>query len=195
MATTVTGLLLSITIGACASSGTVAHVPVPKPFPMPDSRKAEPGQPAPAADETAEPVAAAASAPASVTEKAAGIFDSYALVGTALDLRGTPYLDGGASPRGFDCSGFTQYVFAQYGVGLPRAVRDQFKVGRTIKPSNLTAGDLVFFTTTDPGASHVAIAVGSDEFIHAPSSTGVVRVERLSASYWSRRFIGARRVR
>jgi cell wall-associated NlpC family hydrolase len=121
--------------------------------------------------------------------------DSYALVGTALGLRGAPYVNGGASPRGFDCSGFTQYVFAQYGVGLPRAVQDQFKIGRTVKPTDLSAGDLLFFTTTDRGASHVGIAVGGDEFVHAPTSTGVVRVERLSATYWSRRFIGARRVR
>lgn len=122
------------------------------------------------------------------------MFDSYALVGTALELRGTPYLNGGASLRGFDCSGFTQYVFAQYGVALPRAVRDQFRLGTPIKPRELAAGDLVFFTTIEPGASHVAIAVGGDEFVHAPSSAGVVRVERLGAAYWSGRFLGVRRV-
>jgi cell wall-associated NlpC family hydrolase len=117
-----------------------------------------------------------------------------AVVGTALGLRGTPYRNGGADPGGFDCSGFTQYVFAQHGVSLPREVRDQFQAGTPVGRRRLTPGDLVFFTTTEPGASHVGIAIGRDEFVHAPSSAGVVRVERVTASYWSRRFVGARRV-
>ena len=127
------------------------------------------------------------------TEGAAPI-DTYALVGTALALRGIPYRNGGIDPGGFDCSGFTQYVFAQYGVNLPRDVREQFQQGRPVEPADLAPGDLVFFSTTDPGASHVAIVIGSNQFVHAPSSTGVVRVERLSSSYWSQRFIGARRL-
>ena len=119
--------------------------------------------------------------------------DSYALIGTALDLRGVRYRNGGSDPSGFDCSGFTPYVFAHHGVALPRAVREQFAVGKPVW-DNLEPGDLLFFTTAEPGASHVAIAVGNDEFVHAPSSNGVVRVEHLSATYWSQRFIGARRV-
>jgi cell wall-associated NlpC family hydrolase len=124
-----------------------------------------------------------------------GVPDFYAVVGTALDLRGAPYRDGGNDPRGFDCSGFTQFVFAQHGLKLPRATRDQFRAGEVVAPEHLAAGDLLFFTTTSPGASHVGIAVGTDQFVHAPSSTGVVRVERLSAGYWTQRFVGARRVR
>ncbi len=120
--------------------------------------------------------------------------DGYALVGTALALRGTPYRNGGSDPGGFDCSGFTQYVFAQYGVTLPRDVRSQFGVGASVKAEDLEAGDIVFFTTTEPGPSHVAIAIGGDQFVHAPSSSGVVRVEHLGSSYWSPRFIGARRI-
>ena len=121
--------------------------------------------------------------------------DGYALVGTALSLRGTPYRNGGADPQGFDCSGFTQYVFAQYGVPLPREVRDQFDRGKSVKAGDeLAAGDLLFFTTVAPGPTHVGIAIGGDQFVHAPSSTGVVRVERLSASYWSARYLGARRI-
>jgi cell wall-associated NlpC family hydrolase len=111
-----------------------------------------------------------------------------------LSLRGEPYRDGGDGPGGFDCSGFTRYVFAQHGVALPRGVREQFRIGRNVRPKDLEPGDLIFFTTTDPGPSHVGIAVGGDEFVHAPSSAGVVRVERLSSSYWSARFIGARRL-
>ena len=121
-------------------------------------------------------------------------FDGYALAGTALSLRGTPYRNGGADPHGFDCSGFTQFVFAQHGLSLPREVRDQYRVGKSIKPQDLAAGDVLFFTTTDPGPSHVAIAIGGDQFVHAPSSTGVVRVEHLSSSYWSPRYVGARRL-
>ena len=120
--------------------------------------------------------------------------DGYALVGTALSLRGAPYRNGGGDPAGFDCSGFTQYVYAQYGVALPRKVREQYRVGQKVKPRDLAPGDLIFFSTTERGASHVAIAVGGDEFVHAPSSSGVVRVEHISANYWSERFIGARRL-
>jgi cell wall-associated NlpC family hydrolase len=112
----------------------------------------------------------------------------------ALQLRGTPYRNGGADPAGFDCSGFVQYVFAQHGVIVPRKVMEQYRAGTEVPPSQLQAGDLVFFTTVAPGASHVGIALGGDEFVHAPSSTGEVRVERMSAAYWSTRFVGARRV-
>jgi cell wall-associated NlpC family hydrolase len=120
--------------------------------------------------------------------------DGYALAGTALSLRGTPYRNGGSDPSGFDCSGFTQYVFAQFGVSLPREVREQYRVGKSVKPDDLVAGDIIFFATTDPGPSHVGIAIGGDEFVHAPSTTGVVRVEHLGSSYWSPRILGARRV-
>ena len=120
--------------------------------------------------------------------------DTYAVVGTALALRGAPYRNGGADPHGFDCSGFTQYVFARNGVGIPRDVHDQFQAGIPVKPADLRAGDLLFFSTTTRGESYVGIAIGGDQFVHAPSSTGVVRVERMSAAYWARRWIGARRL-
>jgi peptidoglycan DL-endopeptidase CwlO len=121
--------------------------------------------------------------------------DGYALAGTALALRGSPYRDGGTDPGGFDCSGFTQYVFAQYGVALPREVRDQFRIGASVKPEELAAGDMIFFATTGPGPTHVAIAIGGDQFVHAPSTTGVVRVERIGSSYWAPRYLGARRIK
>jgi peptidoglycan DL-endopeptidase CwlO len=164
---------------ACASTGAV-----PKPFPTPgptNTRRGDRAIPPDGGDGTTQSLSS--NAP-----------DYYALVGTALSLRGAPYRDGGSGPGGFDCSGFTQYVFAQNGVALPRGVREQFTIGRNIKPKDLEPGDLIFFTTTDRGASHVGIAVGGDEFVHAPSSAGVVRVERLSSSYWSARFVGVRRV-
>jgi cell wall-associated NlpC family hydrolase len=170
------------TLGACAlaafAAGCASSGAVPKPFPMPSS---------------AGRVDSAPEAPAPASTTAQTALDSYALVGTALDLRGVRYRNGGSDPSGFDCSGFTQYVYAKHGVALPRAVREQFGVGKPVW-DGVEAGDLLFFSTAEPGASHVAIAVGGDEFVHAPSSTGVVRVEHLSASYWSQRFIGARRV-
>ena len=124
----------------------------------------------------------------------AGAVDGDALVGTALGLRGAPYRNGGTDPNGFDCSGFIQYVFSQYGLSLPREVREQYRVGKSVKAEDLAPGDILFFTTTAPGPSHVAIAIGGDQFVHAPSSTGVVRVEHLGSSYWSPRYLGARRV-
>jgi len=160
--------------GACASSGATPH-----PFPMAPSGRASSAP----ADVGAVP-GRASLAPT----------DTYAITGTALSLRGAPYRNGGADPSGFDCSGFTQYVFAQHGVTIPRAVVEQFKAGTSVGAGDLEPGDLIFFTTTAPGASHVAIALGGNEFIHAPSSAGVVRVERLSSSYWSQRLIGVRRM-
>jgi cell wall-associated NlpC family hydrolase len=151
---------------ACASAGT------PRPFPVPDARAK-----APATFPTAAPPAA------------------DAVIATALALRGVPYRNGGADPSGFDCSGFTQYVYGRHGVALPRAVRDQFRSGDKVDGDELEAGDLLFFVTEARQASHVGIAIGGDQFVHAPSSTGAVRVERFTSGYWSRRFVGARRVR
>jgi cell wall-associated NlpC family hydrolase len=111
-----------------------------------------------------------------------------------LSLRGAPYRNGGSSPEGFDCSGFTQYVFAHHGIAIPRDTEAQFEAGDAITDEAIEAGDLLFFSTTDSGPSHVAIAISLDEFVHAPSSRGVVRVERRSLPYWSERFLGARRV-
>ena len=169
---------------------------MPRPFPTPGGTAAR-RAPAPADGPSApvgpaSPVAPSASAPAPPASREG--LDGYALTGTALALRGTPYRNGGGDPSGFDCSGFTQYVFAQHGFTLPRDVRAQYRVGKSVKPEELAAGDIVFFTTTESGPSHVAIAIGGDEFVHAPSSAGVVRVEHLSSSYWSPRFLGARRV-
>ncbi len=123
-----------------------------------------------------------------------GNADGYALSGTALALRGAPYRDGGIDPSGFDCSGFVRYVYEQHGVEVPRQVRDQFRVGKNVDREDLEPGDLVFFSTIAPGASHVGIVIGGDQFVHAPSERGVVRVESLGAQYWASRYIGAKRV-
>jgi len=166
---------------------------------MPGGSASAPAVP-PAVADSSDPsaptsVPAPSAAPASRSGTGArSSFDGYALAGTALALRGIPYRNGGTDPSGFDCSGFTQYVFSQYGVALPREVREQYRVGKSIEPQELAPGDIVFFSTTEPGPSHVAIAIGGDEFVHAPSSTGVVRVEHLNSTYWAPKFLGAKRV-
>jgi len=121
--------------------------------------------------------------------------DAYAISGTALALRGAPYRNGGADPSGFDCSGFVWYVFAQHGLAVPRTVSDLYRVGAHVDAAALRAGDLVFFDTLNAhAATHVGISIGGDEFVHAPSSAGQVRVERLGSTYWAPRFLEARRV-
>jgi cell wall-associated NlpC family hydrolase len=117
-------------------------------------------------------------------------------VSTALALRGIAYRNGGSEPsRGFDCSGLVQWVFAQHGTALPRETREQYATGGNVGENEIQPGDLVFFETVGAGPSHVGIALGGGEFVHAPSSRGVVRVESYSTSeYWSERWLGARRV-
>ena len=80
------------------------------------------------------------------------------------------------------------------GVAVPREVRDQFRVGKNVDRDQLAPGDLVFFSTVAPGASHVGIVIGGDQFVHAPSERGVVRVESLNSQYWSSRYVGAKRI-
>ena len=117
-----------------------------------------------------------------------------ALAGTALSLRGIPYRSGGADPSGFDCSGLVAYVFAKHGRLVPRTVAEQYRLGKGVSHRALRPGDLVFFSTIAPGPSHVGIAISRNEFVHAPSGSGVVRVEQLRARYWAARLIGVRRM-
>ncbi len=119
----------------------------------------------------------------------------HRIVAAALDLRGVPYRNGGTDPAGFDCSGLVAFVFRQHGLAVPRQTGDQYAVGARVARTDIRPGDLVFFSTVAHGPTHVGIAVDDDEFVHAPSSGGVVRVERLTLPYWQRRFVGARRLR
>jgi peptidoglycan DL-endopeptidase CwlO len=162
-----------ISIGAiaavCLAAGCAAkRGAVPRPFP---------GAPVVAS----EPADAASPSPLA------------SVVATAMMLQGAPYKNGGTDPSGFDCSGFVQYVFAKHGRALPREVRDQFRIGTAVDRRDVRPGDLVFFQTVSPGASHVGIVVGPDQFVHAPSSRGVVRVERYTTGYWAMRWVGAKR--
>ena len=185
-------VFVAATFAACASSGVVY---TPQPFPIPGGNGGTVAIPAPAPNAPAAPVAPAAPGAPAAPVAPAGSTDGYALSGTAMSLRGAPYRDGGVDPAtGFDCSGFVKYVYGQYGVSLPRQVHDQFNVGKKIDRDKLQPGDLVFFSTVAPGASHVGIVIGGDQFVHAPSERGVVRVESLTQQYWASRFIGAKRV-
>jgi len=121
-------------------------------------------------------------------------YDGRAVAEYALAFRGIPYRFGGSDPSGFDCSGLVQYVFAQYGIFVPRVVEQQWEVGRKIKPRQIQPGDLLFFNIHGHDATHVAIAIGQNRFVHAPNSTGVVRIEDLTSDYWSSHYKGARRV-
>jgi peptidoglycan endopeptidase LytE len=123
---------------------------------------------------------------------------SAAVLSTALSLLGTKYRFGGETPEGgFDCSGFVSYVLHQHSVDIPRTVAEQFVVGQAVAQDQIQPGDLVFFTTTGPGATHVGIVVNTGtrwDFVHAPADGSVVRVERFDSGYWQQRWIGARRV-
>jgi cell wall-associated NlpC family hydrolase len=87
-----------------------------------------------------------------------------------------------------------QYVFAQHGIALPRGVREQLQSGREVRLAGIERGDLIFFATGAKEPSHVGVAIGGDEFVHAPSARGVVRVEKFSAPYWARRIVAVRRL-
>lgn len=113
---------------------------------------------------------------------------------TATSLTGIKYRYGGTTKAGFDCSGYVGYVFNQHGVKLARTSSGMYASGKSVKKSNLQAGDLVFFNTTGRGVSHVGIYVGNGKFAHASSSRGV-RVDKLNDPYyWGKRYIGAKRV-
>lgn len=116
------------------------------------------------------------------------------IVATAKKYIGVPYLWGGTTPKGFDCSGFVQYVFNRHGISLPRTTTEQYKVGSYVSKSKLKTGDLVFLQNTyRQGISHVGIYVGDGKMIHASSSKGVV-ISDLSTSYYTSHYYGARRV-
>ncbi|WP_192800120.1 C40 family peptidase [Priestia endophytica] len=120
------------------------------------------------------------------------------LISEALKYMGAPYLESGKTPSGFDCSGFTKYVYEKaLGIYLPGAPEQQWELGTPVKKEDIEVGDLVFFQNTHrPGISHVGIYAGNNQMIHA-SRTGSaeVRINYLSYNFYTEKFAGIRRVR
>lgn len=112
-----------------------------------------------------------------------------ALVGEAKKYIGVPYVWGGSTPSGFDCSGYLQYVFNKVGVSIPRTVATIW--GATKSVSSPRVGDIVFFETYQPGPSHAGIYLGNNKFIHAGSSRGV-EISDMNNTYWKPRYLGAK---
>ena len=112
------------------------------------------------------------------------------VVGIAMQFLGVPYVWGGASPSGFDCSGLIMYSFAQMGVSLPHHAASQYGMGVPVSRDQLQAGDLVFFN----GLGHAGIYIGGGQFIHAPHSGDVVKISSLSDSWYAATWVGARRI-
>ena len=141
-------------------------------------------------------VAAARAAPGGGSSQYAGPVlgaggGSAAIVGIALKYLGVPYVWGGTTPAGFDCSGLAQYVYAQAGISIPRTSKEQFAAGTHVPADSLGAlqpGDLVFFGTNgDPSlVHHVGIFIGKDQYVQAPATGDVVKVSSLSARISSR---------
>ncbi|MBU9722629.1 MULTISPECIES: peptidoglycan-binding protein [Bacillaceae] len=124
--------------------------------------------------------------------KPTGSFNVMNLIADAATYIGTPYLWGGTTGGGFDCSGFIQYMFKKNNVHLPRTVAEQWNA--TTAVSKPKVGDIVYFETYKTGPSHNGIYIGNNQFIHSGSSSGVA-ISSLNNSYWSSRYLGARKIR
>ncbi len=117
------------------------------------------------------------------------------ILAEARKYLGTPYVYGGASPSGFDCSGFVYYVLKQCGYSPYRVAADQYQQGTYVDKANLKAGDIVFFANTyGSGISHVGIYAGNGQFIHSPNSRSTVSYSDLTSGYWANHYYGARRM-
>ena len=118
------------------------------------------------------------------------------IVETAKKYLGIPYVYGGSSPSGFDCSGLVQYVFRELGVSINRVAADQTAHGTPVSKENLLPGDVVFFHNTAKYSTinHVGIYVGDGNFIHAPQTGDVVKITTLDSGYYARTFVAARRI-
>lgn len=141
--------------------------------------------------QTAEkPAARLASAPTS--KELAQAERRARLTKEALGFRGAPYIWGGEGRRGFDCSGFTQYLYKKRGINLPHSAKLQFGKGRPVAKNDLIEGDLVFFNTTGP-LTHVGMYIGNRKFVHAANKRRGVTVDSLDSPYYAKRYAGARR--
>ncbi|PWA08396.1 endopeptidase SpoIID/LytB [Pueribacillus theae] len=118
-------------------------------------------------------------------------FNVMNLVADASAYIGVPYVWGGTTPKGFDCSGFIQYVFKKQNVNLPRTVSQMWNAGKDV--SKPQVGDIVFYETYNKGPSHAGIYIGNNKFIQAGTSTGVT-ITDMNNSYWKPRYLGVKRL-
>lgn len=129
------------------------------------------------------------------TSRGSSGFDAGKIIRYALTLKGAPYRSGGTTPEGFDCSGFTTYVFKNsVGIDLPHSSASQAAMGQALKKDEPVPGALVYFNTSGGGVSHVGIYIGDDKFIDSSNSKGVA-VNSLKDDYWGSRYMGARLVK
>ncbi|MFM1655265.1 C40 family peptidase [Brevibacillus sp. B_LB10_24] len=116
------------------------------------------------------------------------------LMGTIENLYGVPYKTAGTTTKGFDCSGFTQYVFQALDVEIPHSSASQYELGTAVSKDELQPGDLVFFNTNGHSISHVGIYIGDNMFAHSETGKGVTKTSLNDPYYWSKRYVGAKRV-
>lgn len=116
------------------------------------------------------------------------------IVAYAEQFLGTPYVWAGSSPSGFDCSGFVSYVFKNFGYSVNRTAASMYTNGVEVDKSELQVGDAVFFASSSESIGHVGIYIGDGEFIHSSSGCGYVTISGLDESYYSRMYVGARRI-
>lgn len=115
------------------------------------------------------------------------------VVQLARNELGVPYLYGGSTPSGFDCSGLVYYVFRHIGIDVPRTANRQFYASHRVDIADLQPGDLVFFEIAGDAQMHVGIYIGQGNFIHAPESGETVSYAQLDNPYWQTRFVGGGR--
>ena len=116
------------------------------------------------------------------------------IVAFAEQFLGTPYVWAGSSPSGFDCSGFVSYVFKNFGYTVNRTAASMYTTGVAVDKSELQIGDAVFFASSSESIGHEGIYIGDGEFIHSSSGCGYVTISGLDESYYSRMYVGARRI-
>lgn len=144
-------------------------------------------------------LAACAGSPPQVASATAAMRSENVDAGRAADhalaMVGAPYRYGGVDPAGFDCSGLVHYSFRKIGIALPRDTHSLRKIGIEIEMDDLAKGDLVFFDQEGKKSSHVGIYLGDGRFVHAPSTGGKVRADKIDLAYWRKHFNEARRLR
>jgi cell wall-associated NlpC family hydrolase len=132
--------------------------------------------------------------PLAASDASAANITSSQLSTEAKKYIGIKYRSAGTTTKGFDCSGYVQFVYNKLGVKLPRTSRSMYATGKSVKKNALSPGDLVFFNTSGSGVSHVGIYIGKGNFIHSSSSKGVSIAKINDPYYWGKRYVGAKRV-